>query len=78
MLKHEVSEFREHLYDVQDQAESYVEAVKVSALDKAKALLANQMAGYQQAAREHDAAAKVIARPKMLRLELYLLERLNL
>ena len=29
-------------------------------MDEAKALLANQMVGYQQAAREHEAAAKGI------------------
>ena len=47
-------------FHVQVQVESYVKAVKVSAMDKVKALLANQMAGYQQAAREHEAAAKDI------------------
>ena len=60
MLKHEVSQLREHFSNVQNQAESYVKAVKVSTMDKAKALLANRMAGYQQAAREHEAAAKDI------------------
>ena len=47
-LKNEVSELRDYLAYTQIEVESYVKAVRVSALDKAKALIADKRAGFDK------------------------------
>ena len=59
-LKSEVSQLRDHSFFCTRVGREQCEGLKVSAMDKAKALLADQRAGYQQSACEHEAVAQDI------------------
>ena len=58
-----------YLAQTQLDAETYVRHIEVSAADKAKTPLADQRAGFQTAAKEHEALSKDTCRAEVAQTE---------
>ena len=72
-LKVEVSELQGYLAQTQMEAETYLRHIKVRTADKAKALFADQRAGFQKAAKEHEALSKDTCQAEVAQTEAWVI-----